>query len=75
LHAFNYGLRGSIDPATFRKVADTVIVPEFTPKSDVKIQINDNDPAPQNPASNGEHALLIFCAILIFFCQTEALRI
>ncbi|EFI27654.1 ubiquitin activating enzyme [Coprinopsis cinerea okayama7 len=47
LHAFNYGLRGETDPAFFRKVVDTVIVPEFTPKSGVKVQINDNDPAPE----------------------------
>ncbi|KAI0638099.1 ubiquitin activating enzyme [Trametes polyzona] len=48
LHAYNYGLRGETDPALFKKIADEVIVPEFTPKSGVKVQINDNDPAPQN---------------------------
>ncbi|KAG6838007.1 hypothetical protein H0H93_008401 [Arthromyces matolae] len=47
LHAFNYGLRGETDQAIFRKVADAVIVPEFTPRSGVKIQINDNEPVPQ----------------------------
>ncbi|KAI0353574.1 ubiquitin activating enzyme [Trametes cingulata] len=47
LHAYNYGLRGETDPALFKKIADEVIVPEFTPKSGVKVQINDNDPAPQ----------------------------
>ncbi|KAL0949892.1 hypothetical protein HGRIS_009922 [Hohenbuehelia grisea] len=47
LRAFNYGLRGETDPAYFRKVADSVIVPEFTPRSGVKVQINENDPAPQ----------------------------
>lgn len=46
LHAFNYGLRGETDPAFFRKVVDSVIVPEFTPKSGVKVQINENDPVP-----------------------------
>ncbi|KAJ7283525.1 ubiquitin activating enzyme [Mycena rebaudengoi] len=55
LHAFNYGLRGETDPAVFRKVADSVIVPEFTPKSGVKIQINENEPVPQ--ASGGDDAL------------------
>ncbi|KAJ3572643.1 hypothetical protein NP233_g2953 [Leucocoprinus birnbaumii] len=54
LHAFNYGLRGDSDPALFRKVADAVIVPEFTPKSGVKIQINDNDPAPQAGQAAGD---------------------
>lgn len=47
LHAFNYGLRGETDPAIFRKVAESVIVPEFTPKSGVKIQINENEPVAQ----------------------------
>ncbi|KAK0461961.1 ubiquitin activating enzyme [Desarmillaria tabescens] len=48
LHAFNYGLRGETDEAVYRKVADSVIVPEFTPRSGVKVQINDNDPVPQS---------------------------
>ena len=52
LHAFNYGLRGETDPALFKKVADEVIVPEFTPRSGVKVQINDNDPTPQNDAGD-----------------------
>ncbi|KAG6841309.1 hypothetical protein C0991_012308 [Blastosporella zonata] len=47
LHAFNYGLRGETDPAIFRKVADSVIVPEFTPRSGVKIQVSENEPVPQ----------------------------
>jgi ubiquitin-activating enzyme E1 len=51
LHAFNYGLRGDTEPAIFRKIADSVIVPEFTPKSGVKVQINDSDPAP-GPSGN-----------------------
>lgn len=54
LHAFNYGLRGERDPAIFRKVADSVIVPEFSPKSGVKIQVNENDPVAQ-AASDGAH--------------------
>lgn len=44
LRAFNYGLRGEADPAIFKKVADSVVVPEFTPRSGVKIQVNDNEP-------------------------------
>ncbi|GLB33533.1 putative ubiquitin activating enzyme [Lyophyllum shimeji] len=51
LHAFNYGLRGETDPAIFRKVADSVIVPEFTPRSGVKIQVSENEPAPQAEAA------------------------
>ncbi|RPD67265.1 ubiquitin activating enzyme [Lentinus tigrinus ALCF2SS1-7] len=56
LHAYNYGLRGETDPALFKKVADEVIVPEFTPKSGVKVQINDNDPTPQNDGGDGSDA-------------------
>ena len=33
-----------------KKIADEVIVPEFTPKSGIKVQISDNDPVPQNDA-------------------------
>jgi ubiquitin-activating enzyme E1 len=50
LHAFNYGLRGETDLAIYRKVADAVIVPEFTPKSGIKVQINDNEPVAQGDA-------------------------
>jgi ubiquitin-activating enzyme E1 len=44
LHAFNYGLRGETDPNVFTKVADSVLVTEFIPKSGVKIQVNENEP-------------------------------
>ncbi|KAI0732993.1 ubiquitin activating enzyme [Fomitopsis betulina] len=47
LHAFNYGLRGETDPAVFRKIADSVLVPEFQPKSGVKIQVTENEPVNQ----------------------------
>ncbi|KAI0324963.1 ubiquitin activating enzyme [Cubamyces sp. BRFM 1775] len=57
LHAYNYGLRGETDPALFKKIADEVIVPEFTPKSGVKVQINDNDPAPQSDNAGGDSDL------------------
>ncbi|KAJ3734375.1 ubiquitin activating enzyme [Lentinula guzmanii] len=51
LHAYNYGLKGETDPNVYRKVADSVIVPEYVPKSGVKVQINDNDPVAQNEAT------------------------
>ncbi|KAK9481369.1 hypothetical protein V1514DRAFT_300802 [Lipomyces japonicus] len=44
LHAFNYGLKGSSDAALFKKVLDNIIVPEFSPKSGVAIQVNENEP-------------------------------
>ena len=53
LHAFNYGLRGETDESIFRKVADSVIVPEFTPKSGVRIQVNENEPVA--PSGGGEY--------------------
>ena len=47
LHAFNYGLNGDGDLERYKKVADEVIVPEFKPKSGVKVQTNDNEPQPE----------------------------
>ncbi|KAF7433328.1 hypothetical protein PC9H_005278 [Pleurotus ostreatus] len=58
LHAFNYGLRGEADPALYRKVASSVDVPEFTPKSGVKVQITENDPVAQ-PGGNDDGSDLI----------------
>jgi len=37
LRAFNYGLKGSTDVDYLKRVADSVMVPEFVPKSGVKI--------------------------------------
>jgi hypothetical protein len=48
LHAFNYGLKGERDPAVFRKVVEAMSIPEFQPKSGVKIQVNENEPVPQD---------------------------
>jgi len=38
LRAFNYGLKGSTDLEYIKKVADSVSVPKFVPKSGVKIE-------------------------------------
>ncbi|AET39074.1 E1 ubiquitin-activating protein UBA1 Ecym_3613 [Eremothecium cymbalariae DBVPG len=49
LHAFNYGLKGDDgepDIEYYKQVLSTVNVPEFTPKSDVKIQSSDDEPDP-----------------------------
>ncbi|KAF9076472.1 ubiquitin activating enzyme [Rhodocollybia butyracea] len=56
LHAYNYGLKGESDLNVYRKVADSVIVPEFTPKSGVKVQINDNEPVTNEGPSNAASA-------------------
>ena len=38
LRAFNYGLKGSRDPAVFKKAVEATMVPEFVPKQGVRIQ-------------------------------------
>ncbi|RUP12667.1 hypothetical protein BC936DRAFT_139798, partial [Jimgerdemannia flammicorona] len=43
LHAFNYGLKGETDRAYFRRVLADVIVPEFSPKKGVTIQVQENE--------------------------------
>ncbi|KAF0354769.1 ubiquitin-activating emzyme E1 [Gigaspora margarita] len=55
LHAFNYGLTGETNREYVKKVLSNVIVPEFTPKSGVKIQVQENETVPQ--ASTDENEL------------------
>lgn len=43
LHAANYGLKGDVPMEVYKKTLDSLIVPEFTPKSGVKIQVSDTD--------------------------------
>ncbi|TIC19990.1 ubiquitin-activating enzyme E1 [Wallemia mellicola] len=58
LHAFNYGLKGDIDGDRYKKVAEEAIVQEFKPKSGVKVQTNENEPAPQEE-SHDDDALVV----------------
>ncbi|QSL66802.1 hypothetical protein MERGE_001189 [Pneumocystis wakefieldiae] len=44
LHAFNYGLKGEVDRGIYKRVLDNIIVPDFLPKSGIKIQESDSDP-------------------------------
>lgn len=44
LHAYNYGIKGSRDATLFRKTIESMTIPDFTPKSGVKIQVNENEP-------------------------------
>ncbi|KZW04092.1 ubiquitin activating enzyme [Exidia glandulosa HHB12029] len=44
LRAANYGLKGGNDIAHIKAVANAVQIPPFTPKSGVKIQVNENEP-------------------------------
>lgn len=46
LHAFNYGIKGSMDDDTYKRVIDHMMVPDFTPSSGVKIQASDAEPDP-----------------------------
>ncbi|TPX30935.1 hypothetical protein SmJEL517_g05591 [Synchytrium microbalum] len=43
LHAYNYGMTGSRDPQYFKTVLANMIVPEFVPRSGVKIQVQENE--------------------------------
>lgn len=44
LRAFNYGLKGGADIETYKKVLSQAKVPEFTPISNLKIQVEDDKP-------------------------------
>jgi ubiquitin-activating enzyme E1 len=55
LHAFNYGLKGDRDTMRIKKILADVMVPEFTPKKGVKIQVNENENAQQGGAGGGMH--------------------
>ena len=46
LHAFNFGLKGEANLATYKKVLADIIIPEFSPRDGVAIQVNDSDPDP-----------------------------
>jgi ubiquitin-activating enzyme E1 len=39
----NYGLNGDVPLEVYKKTLDNLIVPEFTPRSGVKIQVSDTD--------------------------------
>jgi ubiquitin-activating enzyme E1 len=47
LHAYNYGIKPPrVGNDYYQKVVDEMIIPEFTPKSGVRIQADDNEPDP-----------------------------
>ncbi|KAG0150261.1 hypothetical protein CROQUDRAFT_130822 [Cronartium quercuum f. sp. fusiforme G11] len=52
LHAYNYGLKGDRDPNAIKKILETVIVPEFTPKSGVQVQVKDDEPVDAQPSGD-----------------------
>ncbi|KAJ3054414.1 SPS-sensor component ptr3 [Rhizophlyctis rosea] len=59
LHAFNYNIKGRNDAAFFKQVLANTIVPEFQPKSGVKIQVNENEAAQSQSADKDELDRLI----------------
>lgn len=44
LHAFNYGLKGQTDPTQFIAALDAIVLPPFTPRSGVAVQLKDDEP-------------------------------
>ncbi|KAF9580912.1 SPS-sensor component ptr3 [Lunasporangiospora selenospora] len=59
LHAFNYGLKGETNPELFKQVLASIVVPEFSPKSGVKIQVNENETMPSEDSDQAELQKLI----------------
>lgn len=59
LRAFIYGLKGTTDENYYRKVADAVDVPKFTPKSGVQVQVNENEADPEAGAGNEDASGII----------------
>ncbi|KAJ5433342.1 Ubiquitin-activating enzyme [Penicillium daleae] len=68
LHAFNYGIKNpGADNEYYCKVVDDMIIPEFTPSSNVKIQADDNEPDPNaqpSGASNDNEEIQKLVALL-----------
>ncbi|KAF4333407.1 ubiquitin-activating enzyme E1 [Fusarium beomiforme] len=53
LHAFNYNIKSpGTDRSIYLRELDNVIVPDFTPSSNVKIQADDKEPVMQEPESS-----------------------
>jgi ubiquitin-activating enzyme E1 len=66
LHAFNYGLKGDLSPEVYAKVLPTVIVPEFAPKSGVKIHVNESEAAAAanaGPATDEEELMTVLASL------------
>jgi ubiquitin-activating enzyme E1 len=70
LHAFNYGLHGTNDPQVYIKVATAAQIPEWKPNTKLKVQINDNDPPPEQPKGN-IHLIHMVIIKLTSYSQTK----
>lgn len=59
LHAFNYGIKPSTDRDHISAVLDGMIIPDFKPDANVKIQADDKEPDPNaNSAIDDDNAKL-----------------
>lgn len=59
MRAFIYGLKGTSDENYYRKIADAAVVPKYTPKSGIKIQVNENEEDPEAGAGGGDASSII----------------
>ncbi|KAG0223004.1 putative ubiquitin activating enzyme [Mortierella sp. GBAus27b] len=59
LHAFNYGLKGETSPEIFRQTLANVVIPEFQPRSGVKIQVNESETLPTEESDQSDLQKLI----------------
>ncbi|CCE63841.1 hypothetical protein TPHA_0F03610 [Tetrapisispora phaffii CBS 4417] len=62
LRAFNFGLKGDFnnpDIKHYKSVIDGMIIPDFSPSSNIKIQVNDDDPDPNAGNANDGIDILV----------------
>ncbi|SCU79365.1 LAMI_0A08504g1_1 [Lachancea mirantina] len=68
LRAFNYGLKGDgvnePNKAFYSKILESFTVPPFSPRSDVKIQANDDEPDPNAAGAESGDALEVLASSL-----------
>ena len=57
LHAFNYGLKGELTQEYFVKSLQSVIVPEFVPKTGVKIHVSESEAAQGGHVSGKRYSI------------------
>uniref|UniRef100_A0A4W6CYZ3 E1 ubiquitin-activating enzyme n=1 Tax=Lates calcarifer TaxID=8187 RepID=A0A4W6CYZ3_LATCA len=61
-----YGIKGTTDVASIRKILEKVHIPSFTPKSSVKIHVTDEEMQEDKKRGSddaGEFNLLLFCVV------------
>lgn len=75
IRAFNYGLKFDLNRDLVRAKLADIIVPEFVPKSGVKISANEAEEASGANGADAGTALLVFfffvCLLSLFFLCRE----